>query len=485
MTITFNGLERPSGLIVYNDIPNILKIEDTDAGNKALFVITLKNDLASQTTADNQWVITFLGDTITNVRNYANAVSKNFCVLPSLHSTAASICRAFRNCPSVAANFKVMNSNEKIYFYAREIGPIFANTPNYFVTNIASTYISTSATDGTAQSSLFGSKIEVQLYESDNVEYITSLEKNYYGKEVAFNLSPVLSTISEPGKMTKFHYYIRCISKDGTYSTLTSSSSHYATIGYMVNQGAKYNIAQEKSVLAQNVLRGANRGLSIYNNSLLYVYEPSIPISFFTTSNATQHIDVFYRDSAYNMISSFDFNYTPQTNSVLKETTIPLDETVLRNSFYVDVKFEDTETVIRYNVIKPVKMTEYCQRIYFRNSYGGIAFADMTGQEQISIDTDTMTYQKNIFDYYTSDMNELEKVYNIDATYTYTLKSHLIEKDGKYLFYDMLQSPEVWTIINNEKYLVIVDSIQFNETDKNDIFEATIRFHFSQPTTLL
>ncbi len=481
MEITLNGITRPSGLIVYNDIPNILKVEDTDAGTRALFTITLSNDLASHVTGDSQFYISFMGDTITNVREYKNAISKNFWISNSLNSTAASICRAFRNCPTVAANFRVMNSNAQIFFYAREIGPIFANTPNYFLTNISSDYISATNVEGTAASSLYGSKIEVQIY--SNVRYQTSLEKNYYGGEVAFNLSPVLSTLAETGKVTPFNYHIRCLSADGTYSTLGSSAIHYVTVGYMVNQGAKYNIAQEKSVLAQNVLRGNNHG--VYNQSVLYVYEPSIPISFYTTSNAEQHIDVFYKDSAFNQISAFDFNYTPETNNILKETVIPLDEGLLRSSFYIDVKFEDTGNIIRYNVIKPVKMTEYCQRVYFRNSYGGVSFFDFTGQETIAIDTETMTYQKNIFDYYTSGMNELEKVYNIDAKYTYTLKSHLIEKDGRYIFNDLMQSPEVWTIINNEKYLIIVDGVTFTETDRNDIFEVTVKFHFSQPTTLL
>ena len=118
--------------------------------------------------------------------------------------------------------------------------------------------------------------------------------------------------------------------------------------------------------------------------------------------------------------------------------------------------------------------------------YGGISFFDFTGTKTETRDLDVMTYEKNIFDYYTSDMNDLEKVYDNTVKYTVTLKSHLFEKDGKYIFNDMLQSPVAWVIRNSEKYAIIIDSINVEETsNNNDIYEATLKYHYSQEPSLI
>lgn len=478
MTITFNGQVRPSGLITYTDIPNILKVEDTDAGTRAVMTLLVTNNLSYITTEDGQWNITILGESISNVINVENAVSKNFYIGNSNATTAASICRALRNCPTIAANFKVMNDGNAITLTARSIGPVFST--NYFDTNIPTDYISYTVQDGTAASSLFASKIDVDIYSGN--EYITTLEKNYYGSEAAFNLSPVLTSISEIGKSTPYTLRLSSINKNGEYNVLGNVSTNYSVVGYMVNQGFKYQYLGSSTPIAQNVLRGQNR--DVYNNSLLYVYEPSLVFSYCSSDSNPKNITVHYLDSAFNEISSFVYTYTPaQTDNIIKDVEIPLTgEFAL--AFYVDIEMNDNR--IRYNVIKPLKMTEYCQRIYFRNSYGGVSFFDFTGQKTETRDLDIMTYSKSIFDYYTDDMNELEKVYDSTVKYTVSLKSHLFENDGKYIFNDMLQTPEAWVVRNGEKYAIIIDSISVDESqNNNNIFEATLRYHYSQEPSLI
>jgi hypothetical protein len=137
-------------------------------------------------------------------------------------------------------------------------------------------------------------------------------------------------------------------------------------------------------------------------------------------------------------------------------------------------------------VIKPLKATEYYQRIYWRNSYNGISFFDFTGAKSETRDLEITTYQKNIFGYYTDKMNELEKVYNNEVKYNVTLKSHLFENDGKYIFNDLAQSPDVWTVINNETYAIIIDSISVDElSDRNNIYEATLRYRYSMTPPII
>lgn len=482
MTITYNGHVRPSSLITYTDIPNILKVEDTAAGSNASFRITVNNGFDGVTSYDGQWYISILGDTITNVINPENAISKNFFISSLNTTTAASICRALRNCPTIAASFNVTNSGNTVTIEAKVIGPIWSITQNYFDTNIPSDYIQSFHEEGTASSSLFGSKINVDIYSGDN--YITTLEKNYYGEEVAFNLSPVLSSISEVGKTTPYRAEISYINRNGYYDRISDLPTNYSVVGYMVNQGYKFQYLDRTSLVAQNVLRGDNR--DVYNNSILYVYEPSINLSFYRTVLDTE-IDVFYLDSAFNEIYSFDYHFSStDSDNYIKDAVIPLSGNAFNDAYYVDIKFENNpEQTIRYNVIKPLKMTEYCQRVYFRNSYGGISFFDFTGAKTETRDLDVMTYEKNIFDYYTTDMNALEKVYDNSVKYSVTLKSHLIEKDGKYIFNDMLQSPQAWVMKNGEKYEIIIDSISVDETSNNDIYEATLKYRYSQVPSLI
>lgn len=482
-TIKYDGQTRPSNLITYTDIPNILKVVDTGGGTYTTYTITLSGNLSSVTTKDGQWYISLLGETITNVTSPENAISKNFFIASANTSTAASICRALRNCSSIAANFVVRNSDNTIILTARAIGSMLSQMQ--FTSSIPSNYINGTGTDGSASSGLYGAKIDVDVY-SDN-EYITTLEKNYYGSEVAFNLSPVLTTISKHGETTPYDITISKIDKNGNYGEVGSVSTNYSVVGYMVNQGNKYNVAQSDITFAQNVTRGSNR--DVLNNSLLYVYEPTIPISFYTTRTDTIHININYRDSDFTLQHTNDWNITGHGDTnILHDVTVNLNQVYLLAATYVDLEFEDLseDNVIRYNVLKPLKATEYCQRLYFRNSYGGISFFDFTGTKTETRDLDVMTYEKNIFDYYTSDMNDLEKVYDNTVKYTVTLKSHLFEKDGKYIFNDMLQSPVAWVIRNSEKYAIIIDSINVEETsNNNDIYEATLKYHYSQEPSLI
>lgn len=493
MNIILNNLEQPDNLICFTDIPNILKITDTSGGTKAVFEITLTGNLKAQTTQDGQWYISFLGDTISNVLNASNAVNKNFYVSSSLRSTTASIVNAFRNCSTIGANFNVelIDNGDYTYsakFTAKAVGPIWSDMTSYFDTNIVSQYITTSGTDGSANSPLYGSLITVDLYTLDtsgNSEYITTLEKNYYASEAAFNISPVLTTLAEYGDAIPYKLKISSM-KDGTYALLGSVDTNYISIGYMANQGANYLFNDSLNV-AQNYSRGHERDLA--NNTLLYLYEPKIDFSFYPGSASTMSIGVNFLDSAYNTLSSYTQSWQSD-DSKLVDMSIDLAEMlgdenaeIYDKTFYVDLILGDN--TIRYNVIKPIKATEYSQRILWRNSYGGISFFDFTGQKTESRDLTTMTYEKNIFDYYDESKHELEKVYDNDVKYTVTLKSHLFKEDGKYIFNDLLQSANVWTNINCIDYAIIIDSISVDETDNNGIYEATVKYHYSQEPSLI
>jgi hypothetical protein len=158
-----------------------------------------------------------------------------------------------------------------------------------------------------------------------------------------------------------------------------------------------------------------------------------------------------------------------------------LDSAYFNSAFYIDLSIGN-ET-IRYNVIKPLKASEKCHRIYWRNSYGGVSFFDFVGEKTETRDLDVTTYQKNIFGYYDETVNELDKIYDNSIKYNVTLKSHLIEEDGIYVFNDLLQSKNIWTEVNGETYSIIIDSLNVDKVDNNNTYQSTVKFHFSQQTT--
>lgn len=104
-----------------------------------------------------------------------------------------SFARALRNCSSIAADFNIIHNGNVVTLIAKTIGQKWSNVANYIQRNIPTEYLSTNGTDGNAYSVFFNSKIDVDVYSgstSDSNNYVTTLEKNFYGDECAFDVSP-------------------------------------------------------------------------------------------------------------------------------------------------------------------------------------------------------------------------------------------------------------------------------------------------------
>ena len=477
MRILYNGIQEQNNIITFTDIPNILKIEDYGQGSKASITFAI-NSLPSST-YNGEWYIQLLGETISNVISPENAINKNFYInTGSKLSTVASMVMAFRNCPTIAANFIVEIKNQNVVLTAKVEGVVWANKGDYLQTNMQS-YVTSTPVDGTDPSSLVGSNISVDIYNGN--EYITTLNKSFYLNDVAFDLSPVLMTFARYGYLEPYTLNISSI-KNGSYTSLGAISTNYISVGYMVNQGSKYLINSTPKI-AMNYKRGSNKDAD--NNTILYIYEPKVMITYYTGNVGRFSYSIDYLDSAFNVLYTKSETRTCSQNDLLDLEFVLNDGDWFEQSFYIDVTIGSKK--IRFNVIKPIKATEYCQRVYWRNSYGGISFFDFTGQKTETRDVNVTTYQKNIFDYYDSSFgrNELEKVYDNNIKYTVTLKSHLFENDGKYVFNDLIQSASVWTEINGQEYAIIIDSVNVDETDNNEIYEATLKYRYSQSPSLI
>lgn len=486
--IRYNNVDNASNLITFTDIPNILSVDDSSGGTSARLELYFYGDIGCIDLPDIGYLyISFLGETITSVDDYSKAINKNFYATTSA-DTAASVARALRNCPTIAANFTIRNVGNVVYLVARNYG-VIENVD--ITTNIQGAgegvinYFQPHFIQGSSNSTINGCKITVDVTSGN--EYITTLEKNCYGSGVAFDMSPLLTTIAKYGDAIPYQCNVYKASRSGEYTTLGNIGTNYISVGYMCNQGNKFLPLDSNARIAMNYSRGTTRSQA--NNTILWVYEPTIPFSFYRSGDtSTLNVTVYYRYSDGTTRNTEAKTLTCSGSTPLKDCEIQLAQSNLSAVTYIDVEIpssSESKKTIRFNVIQPKHMAEGCTRILWRNSYGGISFFDFTGQRSETRKLETKTYNKNIYNYYTNPKNELEMVYDSDVEYEVTLKSHLFNKDSVYVFNDLMQSSEIWTRVNQEDYAIILESVSVDETDNNDIYEATIKYRYSQKPSLI
>lgn len=474
MDITYNAQSSPTNMLTFTDVPNILSVTEYSTGSKASFNFFWEGNLQTSVTADSQYYVTFLGETVSNVMNPQMAKNKRFYISADEDGTAASFARALRNCGGIAADFNIIHSGPDVYLLAKTFGQKWSNTPNYIQRNIPNDKLSTWGSDGNAYSVLYNSKIGVDIYSgvtSDRNNYVTTLEKNFYGNECAFDVSPVLATFSEYGKTIPYYMVLNLFREDGEWQYMGTVSGNTA-IGYQANQADKYKYAQGVQMLLNK--RRGNDGIMT-----LYTYSNFIPYSVLCGPDLGGYsVTVSCKDSANNEIYSHMDTAHRTTSNYILDGGITVPSNIFNSTYYVDVTL-GTETT-RFNVIKPLKATEYYQRILWRNEYGGISFFDFTSSKSESDSVDIETYEKNIFDYYTTSEYERKKIYSNDYKKTVTLTSHLMEEDGKWIFNSLMRSKKVWTTVNGKTYYIIPKSIEVNEDQSyNNIFTAKLQYEYS------
>lgn len=475
MNITYNGVESPSNMVTFTEIPNILKVEEIQNGTKAVFTFFMGSGLRQTVTADTQYYVTLFGETITNVMSPSDAKNKRFYISDDNVATAMSMARAFRNCAGLNADYNiyVRQSDGGIVLEAKTIGKKITSS-NYLQRNIPLQYMGVSVQDGNAYSSLFDSKIQLDVYNADYNDlshYITSLEKNFYGNECAFDMSPILSTFSDYGKTEPYTLVLNVFKDDGEWQILGSVSG-YTAIGYHANQSEKYKYAQGVQMLL-------NKGRGTNGIMKLYTYSNYIPYSVLCGSNTSSwNVTVSVKDSAFNEIYSNIISAQRTSSNYIIDGGVTIPQTAFTSGYYVDITLGADTT--RFNIIKPLKATEYYQRIQWRNEYGGISFFDFTSARSETDNVDIKTYEKNIFDYYDTEYFEKKKIYSNDYKKSVSLTSHLMEEDGKWIFNSLMRSKKVWTSVNGKTYYIIPKSIDVAEDQTyNNIYTAKLTYEYS------
>ena len=138
MDITYNNLYTPSNVLTFSDVPNILKLEETITGDKGSFSFIFSGNLQSTVSADSQYSVRFLDETVTNVMNPKNAKNKRFYISSDPKSTAASFAQALRSCPSLVAQFNVVYNDNTVELQGITYGQKWSNIAHYLDSNIPS-----------------------------------------------------------------------------------------------------------------------------------------------------------------------------------------------------------------------------------------------------------------------------------------------------------------------------------------------------------
>ena len=470
MNITLNGLSNPSSLLTFTDVHNILKVSENISGSKAQFTFQFTGNLAATVTADSQYYVTFLGETVSNVISPQNSNNKRF-YISDIDTTAANFARALRNCGSLMADFNIIHDGNMVTLLAKTIGQKWSNISNYIDTNIPVAYLDAQGTDGTAYSVLHGGKVDVDVYSGASYDvnnYVTTLEKNFYGNECAFDVSPVLTTFSQYGKTIPYSLAVSVIGKDGEWYEQNGVAGN-TTYGYLANQSDKY-----KYINNVQMLINTNR------EQIRYVYGDTIPFSFLWGNGVGGFtVTIEYLDSAYNVIHTETVQYrTSGYDSHIVDTSISIPSEYSATTYYVDITISNI--TYRFNVIKPLKAADEYQRVFWRGEYGQLSFADFTGERRIEDSFEIETYEKDIYDYYENNVSEKKRIYSNTHTKTLTLKTHLMEERGTYDFNSMMRSKSVWMIKDNKTIYLIPKSIEVAEDGTYDnIFTVTCKFEFS------
>ena len=468
-TITLNGVSNPRNMVTLNGVPNIVKVYEPISGSKAEFFFTFpSSSFITTVTADSQYYVSFMGESVSNVMNPANARNKRFYIGSNVTATAASFCDALRNCSSIAAQFDIYLVGLGVALRSKTIGPVWSNYPNYLMTNIPSTYLVTNGTDGSSSSDFLNSKIKVDILNSHIDEgqyYVTTLEKSFYDDECAFDISPVLSTFSTYGRTEPFYLKVNLQKQDGTYRQLATFTGD-TLVGYQANQSDKFLYANTPMFLFNK-----NREMK------LYTYDNVIDFSYMTRDTGWSVLATF-KDSLGNNIRQQAFG-GGVSGGLITDCKIEIPYDIYADTNSVELLSNDGDKVTFY-VIKPLKAAEANQRVYWRNEYGGIQFFDFTGQRSEADTVNIETYEKNIYDMYEKSAYERKMIYSNDYKKKVKIKSHIMPEEGKYVFNSLMRSKKIWTEINGRDYYIIPTNIEVNEIENyNGLYEVTLQYEYS------
>lgn len=451
--LTFNNLAYYTrGLLTLSEVTNIITVTEAVTGSVPSVTLNVIRNIPSG------YYITIDGETVTSVGTPEEAVGNNF------FSTPTSLVAALRQNKVLNTRYEIYQEGSAIYLRGRSIG-------NHVVevsTNLSSSYLNYSKSEGSASSPLWGGHVVANFYVDG--AYQATLRKRYANNNCSFDVSSLLATSSIYGEAVPYSFQVSTENSDGSTTSLGTITAHTLN-GYISNNSAPYLYASPMLLLEP-----FDNG----ENGLIYsTYSNIIPFSIYTTATTSQVTWTAY-DSGSHSIATSSVTITTRANNIT-DASLLIPSTAFTEASYI-ILLHNAKTY-RFNVQKPLKASNGAVRTWFRNNFGGIGFIDWSGDEEFSVSTNKTTYDKNTFDFYDGgEDRERTKILNIDYTETHTLTSFLLKDEDLHLIKNIAKSKLVWIENQSSGQLlyIIIDSVDISEVANYDgTYRVTITFTYS------
>ena len=503
--LTINGrpVSEANNMVFFTDVPNIVTYDNSNQGTPAKLYINVGTTQYSA--QPNGQTITINGETITSVSDISQCQGRFFYLGSNSEWVATTIVDALRNCPSIFASYDIMmNSSDagdieepySVLVVARENGTRFNITYSTTVTdNHTLAFYNYS---GQSNDDLKDDKfaiIQLQMYKYtdfdryknvdtygdvlNDEEYVTTMSKTYYSDNVSFDISPLLSTFAEYGRLVYFRFVMTLFtsSPNHPYQQIASVHNMYAMVGYRSNGSIPYVPEINTPMFLQNV----GNGITYANLHTLYIYKPSIDFSWLSEDASSTFIVKYLNSSYEQQHHTSVVSYNLSNNNIDKH--ISLNPNYVRMSSYVELTLPSNRGKVLYTIEKGLDAADECIRIEWRNEYGGISFFDFTGKQSMEISIKTETYEKSDLEYYTDKEREQDVIYSRDTVNTYNATSHLIDKMGTQFCESLSKSKKVW-ITNDEtgiREVILVNDISIDEAQGDDnLYQVTVKYNYSR-----
>lgn len=485
--IKLNGQSNIDNVTCFSYAPTILDITTSSNGTNTIYNLSFGTMSGFDTVTE--YYIDINGTRLTRTDDISQESGYTFYMdntnLGTLKSRMIySLANAIKNVAEVISSYKVYIDNNVIKLKTYEKGNPAQLTITHNLPILTMTF-----SMGTSSSEFTEGSINIDIFKhrqptkyngtpNDDLEYLTTLSKHTSNdSEVRFDLSPILASETENGNVSQFGLRIYSTTENAL-TEIASYNSLYNINGYLINQGGEFIQRITNAKLAMNVSRGQQRTYT--NNTILYIYDKEIYFSLFTpteTNIITYNVKYIGSDNT-ELISVQETATTPNPLSDIK---INLSTTYLAKAKYIDIEFTSPSSLgtLRFNVIKPIKATDENQRVFWRNSYGGLSFFDFTGNRTEKRKITTTTYTDSILNYYNHKINEKNLIFDKQNEITVNLTTHNILKDTQWLLFDLQQSRDTWIYLNGEKYRILVSDLTITETNVTDIYTATIEYTYS------
>lgn len=434
MNITFDN-QNQNGLYIFDGQPNIITFEDgTYTGTPSRLTITCPDGL---TAGEEGVIIEVNGEQITSVPVQSEASAREFAISDVGMTTANNICRALRNVSSLLVNFSVYFGADR---YGQGMVTVLARQLAAEVSgSCTNEYITVVSVPSGVQSSARVASVNV----SKDSAYVATLEKTICSQNTNFDVSPIISSLTEYGRLAPV-----------TFTTWTSDADGNVSTGRTYNMTAIKGYHTEGQPL---YLTGSTMLQNVQGTLYIGAGQPLV-FSWLNTVSGDLDFVVKMLGSDYSTIGSTGATIERADNEIV-DVSIDLSS-MSDEVWYLDLLLPDGNSV-KFNVIRPSRLSEGNVRMQWRNGMGGISFADMTGKQskKNAISHELYRDEGSSYNFYDSGMryDRLTRLEENDVEYT--LRSHIVKEDAIPLFEDLARSGKVW--IDNEQ--IIVRDITYNE----------------------